>query len=74
MKAAAERSGFAPVKNAEVYGSLAAASFVCKPHSFRCTRVQVAKQYRGQNFRTGAGREDDCWPGGRKKLRQTDVR
>ena len=28
MKAAAERSGFAPVKNAEVYGSLAAASFV----------------------------------------------
>ena len=30
MKAAAERSGFAPVKNAEVYGSLAAASFVFK--------------------------------------------
>ena len=28
MKAAAERSGFTSVKNAEVYGSLAAASFV----------------------------------------------
>ena len=32
MKAAAERSGFAPVKNAEVYGSLAAASFVYRFH------------------------------------------
>lgn len=43
MKAAAERSGFAPVKNAEVYGSLAAASFVFNFSSLRNARSGLLK-------------------------------